>query len=60
MHNMMILGNKCIHNSATVYLRNMFSMSDNVKNLRKVKKIVIPRVNNTRNGLNTISYVTIV
>ena len=53
MHNMMILVHKCIHNSAPEYLRNMFSVRDIVKNLRGVNKIVIPRVNTTRYGLNT-------
>ena len=54
--NMMIL-DKCIHNFAPEYLRNMFSVRDHVKNLRGVNKIVIPSVNTTRYGLNIPSLI---
>ena len=33
MRNMMILVHKCIHNCAPEFLKNIFSVRDNVKNL---------------------------
>ncbi|KAL9966690.1 hypothetical protein ACROYT_G024802 [Oculina patagonica] len=47
---------KCLNNLAPVYLKDLFCVRDNIKNLRGINKIVLPKVNTTKYGLKSVRY----
>ena len=47
---------KCLNNIAPVYLKDLFCVRDNIKNLRGINKIVLPKVNTTKYGLKSVRY----
>ena len=49
---------KCLINRAPEYLRDMFCIRDNIKNLRGTNKLVIPKANSSRFGLKSLRYTT--
>ena len=45
-----------INNYPPEYLRDLFSLRDNIKNLRSVNKLQVLKPNTTRYGNNTVKY----
>ena len=54
--NLLIIVFKTIINYPPEYLRDLFRLKDNVKNLRGVNKLQVPRPNTTRYGKNSVKY----
>ena len=47
---------KTINNYSPEYLSNLFRLRDNIKNLRGVNKLQVPKPNTTRYGKNSVKY----
>ena len=47
---------KTINNYPPEYLRDLFRLRDNIKNLRGVNKLQVPKPNTTRYGKNSVKY----
>ena len=47
---------KTINNYPPKYLRDLFRLRDNIKNLRGVNKLHVPKPNTTRYGKNSVKY----
>lgn len=47
---------KALNNELPSYIKNMFKLRDNIKNLRGTNKLILPRVNTTRYGLKSTTY----
>ena len=54
--NLLIIVFKTIINYPFEYLRDLFRLKDNIKNLREVNKLQVPRPNRTRYGKNSVKY----
>ncbi|KAL9976578.1 hypothetical protein ACROYT_G013899 [Oculina patagonica] len=59
IQDMLIIVFKAMNGSAPEYLRNLFCIRDNVKNLRGMNKMVIPKVNTTTFGLKSARYTAV-
>ena len=47
---------KTINNYSPEYLSDLFRLRDNIKNLRGVNKLQVPKPNTTRYGKNSVKY----
>ena len=47
---------KTINNYPPEYLRDLFRLRDNIKNLRGVNKLQVPKPNTTRYGKSSVKY----
>ena len=47
---------KTINNYSPEYLSDLFRLRDNIKNLRGVNKLQVPKHNTTRYGKNSVKY----
>ena len=56
IQNLLIIVFKTIDNYAPEYLRDLFRLRDNIKNLRGVNKLPVPKPNTTRYGKNSVKY----
>ena len=56
IQNLLIIVFKTIHNYPPEYLRDLFRLRDNIKNLRGVNKLQVPKPNTTRYGKNSLKY----
>ena len=58
IQNLLIIVFKTIikNNYPPEYLRDLFRLRDNIKNLRGVNKLQVPKPNTTRKGKNSIKY----
>ena len=54
--NLLIIVFKTIISYPPEYLRDLFRLKDNIKNLRGVDKLQVPRPNTTRYGKNSVKY----
>ena len=53
---MLIIVLKALTNRWPAYIKSLFKLSDNVKNLRGINKLVLPKVKTTWHGLKSIMY----
>ena len=53
---LLIIVFKTINYYPPEYLRDLFRLRDNIKNLRGVNKLQIPKPNTTRYGKNSVKY----
>ena len=53
---MLIIVLKVLTNRWPAYIKSLFKLRDNVKNLRGVNKLVLPKVKTTQNGLKSTVY----
>ena len=53
---LLIIVFKTIINYPSEYLRDLFRLKDNIKNLRGVDKLQVPRLNTTLYGKNSVKY----
>ena len=56
IQNLLIIVFKTINNYPPEYLRDLFRLRDNIKNLRGVNKLQVPKPNTTRYGKNSVKY----
>ena len=56
IQNLLIIALKTINNYPPEYLRDLFRLRDNIKNLRGVNKLQVPKPNTTRYGKNSVKY----
>ena len=56
IQNLLIIVFKTINNYPPEYLRDLFRLRDNIKNLRGVNKLHVPKPNTTRYGKNSAKY----
>ena len=56
IQNLLIIVFKTINNYPPEYLRDLFRLRDNIKNLRGVNKLQVPKPNTTRYGKNPVKY----
>ena len=56
IQNLLIIVFKTINNYPPEYLRDLFRLRDNIKNLRGVNKLQGPKPNTTRYGKNSVKY----
>ena len=56
IRNLLIIVFKTINNYPPEYLRDLFRLRDNIKNLRGVNKLQVPKPNTTRYGKNSVKY----
>ena len=54
--NLLIIVFRTINNYPPEYLRDLFGLRDNIKNLRGANKLQVPKPNTTRYGENTVKY----
>ena len=54
--NLLIIVFKTIISYPSEYLRDLFRLKGNIKNLREVNKLQVPRPNRTRYGKNAVKY----
>ena len=54
IQNLLIIVFKTINSYPPEYLRDLFRLRDNIKNLRGVNKLQIPKPNTTRYGKNSV------
>ena len=47
---------KAVNNLLPTYLSDLFTIRENIKNLRGTNKLVIPKVNTTRYGTKSVAY----
>ena len=55
-HKFLIIVFKTINNCPPEYLRDLFRLKDNIKNLRGVNKLQVPKPSTTRYGKNSVKY----
>jgi len=53
---MLILAFKAVKNLVPTYLSDLFTIRENIKNLRDTNKLVIPKVNTTHYGTKSAAY----
>ena len=53
---MLIIVPKALTNRWPAYIKSLFKLRDNVKNLRGVNKLVLPKVKTTWHGLKSTVY----
>ena len=53
---MLIIVLKALTNRWPAYIKSLFKLRDNVKNLRGVNKLVLPKVKTTQHGLKSTVY----
>ena len=53
--NLSIIVFRAINNYPPEYLRDLFRLRDNIKNLRGAKKLQVPKPNTTRYGKNSVT-----
>ena len=56
IQNLLIIVFKTINNYPPEYLRDLFRLRDNIKILRGVNKLQVPKPNTTRYGKNSVKY----
>ena len=56
IQNLLVIVFKTINNYPPEYLRDLFRLRDNIKNLRGVNKLQVPKPNTTRYGKNSVKY----
>ena len=56
IQNLSIIVFKTINNYPPEYLRDLFRLRDNIKNLRGVNKLQVPKPNTTRHDKNSVKY----
>ena len=56
IQNLLIIVFKTINNYPPEYLRDLFRLRDNIKNLRGVNKLQVLKPNTTRYGKNSVKY----
>ena len=56
IQNLLIIVSTSINNSPPNYLRDVFRLRDNIKNVRGVNKLQVPKPNTTRYGKNSVKY----
>ena len=56
IQNLLIIVFKTINNYPPEYLRDLFRLRDNIKNLRGVNKLQVPKPNTTRYGKNSVKH----
>ena len=56
IQNLLIIVFKTVNNYPPEFLRNLFRLRDNIKNLRGVNKLQIPKPNATRYRKNSVKY----
>ena len=56
IQNLLIIIFKAINNYPPKYLRDLFRLRDNIKNLRGVNKLQVPKPNTTRYGKSSVKY----
>ena len=56
IQNLLIIVFKTVNNYPPEYLRDLFRLRDNIKNLRGVNKLQVPKPNTTRYGKNSVKY----
>ena len=54
IQNLLIIVFKTINNYPPEYLRDLFRLRDNIKNLRGVNKLQVPKPNTTRYSKNSV------
>ena len=59
IQNLLIIVFKTINNYPPEYLRDLFRLRDNIKNLGGVNKLQVPKPNKTRYGKNSVKYLAI-
>ena len=56
IQNLLIIIFKTVNNYPPEYLRDLFRLRDNIKNLRGVNKLQVPKPNTTRYGKNSVKF----
>ena len=56
IQNLLIIVFKAINNYLPEYLRDLFRLRDNIKKLRRVNKLQVPKPNTTRYDKNSVKY----
>ena len=56
IQNLLIIAFKTINNYPAEYLRDLFRLRGNIKNLRGVNKLQVPKPYMTRYGKNSVKY----
>ena len=56
IQNLLIIVFKTINNYPPEYLRDLFRLRDNIKNLRGVNRLQVPKSNTTRYGKNSVKF----
>ena len=56
IQDLLIIVFKTVNNYPPEYLRDLFRLRDNIKNLRGVNKLQVPKPNTTRYGKNSVKY----